>query len=73
MKNIVEIPYQDIKPDTLHNLLEEFVTREGTDYGDLETSLQIKVDQVKNQLIDGSARICFDSDEMSWNIIKKKG
>ncbi len=44
------IPWQDIAPDTLENLIREFVLREGTDYGSVEVSLQEKIDQVKLQL-----------------------
>ena len=44
------IPHADIAPDTLNALIEEFVTRDGTDYGDIETSTATKVQQVKNQL-----------------------
>lgn len=27
------IPWQDLSPETLENLIESFVLREGTDYG----------------------------------------
>ncbi|UFN69358.1 YheU family protein [Vibrio alginolyticus] len=53
------IPWQDIAPDTLENLIREFVLREGTDYGNVEVSLQDKVDQVKTQLEKGEAVIVF--------------
>ncbi|MFA0567091.1 MAG: YheU family protein [Vibrio gallaecicus] len=53
------IPWQDIAPETLENLIKEFVLREGTDYGDVEISLQNKIDQVKNQLKTGDANIVF--------------
>ncbi|MCS0382365.1 YheU family protein [Vibrio diabolicus] len=53
------IPWQDIAPETLENLIREFVLREGTDYGTVEISLQDKVDQVKNQLEKGEAVIVF--------------
>ena len=43
------IPWQDIAPETLENLIKEFVLREGTDYGDVEVSLQNKIDQVKDR------------------------
>ncbi len=36
------IPWQDISPDALDNLLESFVLREGTDYGEHERSLEQK-------------------------------
>ncbi len=53
------IPWQDIAPDTLENLIREFVLREGTDYGTVEVSLQDKIDQVKAQLEKGDAVIVF--------------
>ncbi|WP_171489951.1 YheU family protein, partial [Acinetobacter baumannii] len=28
------IPWQDLSPETLENLIERFVLREGTDYGE---------------------------------------
>ncbi|TOH56310.1 hypothetical protein CGI77_19795 [Vibrio parahaemolyticus] len=53
------IPWQDIAPETLDNLIREFVLREGTDYGAVEISLQNKIDQVKTQLEKGEAVIVF--------------
>ncbi|MFV8454210.1 YheU family protein [Vibrio owensii] len=53
------IPWQDITPETLENLIREFVLREGTDYGSVEVSLQSKIDQVKSQLEKGEAVIVF--------------
>ncbi|CAI2291261.1 TPA: YheU family protein [Vibrio parahaemolyticus] len=53
------IPWQDIAPETLENLVREFVLREGTDYGAVEISLQNKIDQVKTQLEKGEAVIVF--------------
>ncbi|MED5502878.1 MAG: YheU family protein [Pseudomonadota bacterium] len=53
------IPWQDIAPETLENLIREFVLREGTDYGSVEVSLQSKIDQVKSQLKKGEAVIVF--------------
>lgn len=53
------IPWQDIAPETLENLIREFVLREGTDYGSVEVSLQSKIDQVKSQLKKSEAVIVF--------------
>ena len=44
------IPYKQISPDALQGLIEEFITREGTDYGEMEFSLAQKVSQVERQL-----------------------
>ena len=47
------IPWQDLAPETLDNLIESFVLREGTDYGEQERSLEQKVNDVKRQLKSG--------------------
>ncbi len=64
----MDIPYTALAPDTLRNLVEEFVTREGTDYGNRIFSLQDKVAQVLCQLEQGSAVIIYDSHTDSCHI-----
>ncbi len=66
------IPYQDLAQATLENLIEEFVTREGTDYGEYELSLQDKVSSVKQGLTTGELVILFIDSTQSVNIIKKE-
>ncbi|GAB6262685.1 YheU family protein [Photobacterium sp. CCB-ST2H9] len=53
------IPWQDIDAETLTNLIEHFVLREGTDYGEQELSLAQKVDKVRQQLAAGEAVIMY--------------
>ncbi|MCD9490529.1 YheU family protein [Photobacterium phosphoreum] len=53
------IPWQDIAPETLTNLIEQFILREGTDYGEVEISLSDKVAYVRRQLQAGDAVIVF--------------
>ncbi|MDG3086964.1 YheU family protein [Vibrio hannami] len=53
------IPWEQLEEETLTNLIQEFILREGTDYGDIEFSLQDKVDQVKAQIQSGDAVIVF--------------
>ncbi|SMY36850.1 hypothetical protein PMAL9190_02698 [Photobacterium malacitanum] len=53
------IPWQDIAPETLTNLIEQFILREGTDYGEVEISLSDKVGYVRRQLQAGDAVIVF--------------
>ncbi len=65
------IPWQDITPDTLENLIREFVLREGTDYGTVEVSLQEKIDQVKLLLEKGEAVIVFSELHETVDIQKK--
>ena len=66
------IPYQDLATATLENLIEEFVTREGTDYGEYELSLQDKVSSVKQGLTTGELVILFIDSTQSVNIVKKE-
>ena len=65
------IPYQQISPDALQGLIEEFITREGTDYGEAEFSLQQKVKQVEHQLVRGDIVIVFDVATESVSILTK--
>jgi uncharacterized protein YheU (UPF0270 family) len=57
---LVEVPLTQLAPDTLQALVESFVLREGTDYGEQELPLATKVGQVLRQLQRGEARIVFD-------------
>jgi len=34
----VKIPYDQLSPEALHGVVEEFVTRNGTDYGEVEVT-----------------------------------
>jgi len=65
------IPYKQISPDALQGLIEEFITREGTDYGEMEISLAQKVSQVERQLAHGDIVIVFDSATESVSILTK--
>ncbi|WP_100753791.1 YheU family protein [Vibrio salilacus] len=53
------VPWQQIDPQTLDNLIREFILREGTDYGDMEISLQDKIEQIKTQLESGEAVVVY--------------
>lgn len=55
------IPPEQLSADALQGVIEEFITREGTDYGDVEWSLADKVKQVLAQLRTGNAQIIFDT------------
>ncbi|MEH6470217.1 MAG: YheU family protein [Halopseudomonas sp.] len=68
----MKIPYDQLSPDALQGLIEEFVGREGTDYGDQEYSMQDKVDQVRQQLERGKVVICYDSYLQSFTIVTEQ-
>ena len=50
------IPHAELAPDTLARVIESFVLREGTDYGDAEYSLAQKVAHVRGQLDRGRSQ-----------------
>jgi len=62
------IPHQKLSPNALQALVEEFVTRSGTDYGSAETSLAEKVQQVMRQLEKGEIVIVYDTVLETCNI-----
>lgn len=65
------IPHEQISADALQGLIEEFITRDGTDYGETEVSLTQKVEQVKRQLARGDIVIVFDPASESVSILTK--
>ena len=66
------IPFKELDPDTLTNIIEAFVLREGTDYGMQELSLAEKVEHVRMQLERGEAALEFSEEHESVNIIETK-
>jgi uncharacterized protein YheU (UPF0270 family) len=67
----VEVPYGQLPADLLNAVIESFVLREGTDYGEKELSLEDKVARVFRQLKRGEAKILFDPDSESVTIAVK--
>jgi uncharacterized protein len=68
--NWVTVPYTELAQELLHAVVESYVLREGTDYGEREFSLPEKVAHVISQLKRGEARIVFDPDTESVSIIR---
>lgn len=66
------IPYTDIAADTLHNLIEYYVLREGTDYGEQEVSLTAKVTAVMRQLERGEVVIVYSELHETVNLMPKQ-
>ncbi|KAF7767345.1 hypothetical protein PUND_a3303 [Pseudoalteromonas undina] len=65
------IPFEQLDKDTLYNLIESYVLREGTDYGEQEFSIESKVAQVNQQLKSGEAMVFFSELHESVTIISK--
>lgn len=66
------IPHDQLSAEALAGLIEEFVTRDGTDYGMAEVSLETKVAQVRSALQAGRAVILYDDKDASFTIVFKE-
>ncbi|MEG7362205.1 YheU family protein [Pseudomonas citronellolis] len=64
------IPYDLLEVETLNNLLEDFVTREGTDNGD-DTPLATRVERARHALRRGEAVIVFDPESQQCQLMLK--
>lgn len=62
------IPVNELASDTLRNLVESYVLREGTDYGEIEASFEDKVNEVMVALKSGEAVLVYSELHDSVNI-----
>jgi uncharacterized protein YheU (UPF0270 family) len=65
----VEVPHTELSPEALRGVIESFVLREGTEYGERDFSLDQKVAHVLRQLERREARILFDPDSETINLV----
>lgn len=65
----VDVPYTALSADALRGLVEEFVTRDGTDYGVRERTVEEKIRDVMRQLERGEVKIMFDPASRSANLV----
>jgi uncharacterized protein len=62
------IPINKLSPETLQGVIEEFISRDGTDYGKIASSSETNFRQVKDKLENGSAVLIFDDKTKTTNI-----
>lgn len=62
------ISWRELSVDALQGVLEEFISREGTDYGGGEWSLEDKVHAVQRQLDAGTAVLVYDEDSETCSV-----
>jgi uncharacterized protein YheU (UPF0270 family) len=65
----LDVPFEQISPDTLRAMIEEFVTREWSELSDSGYTLEEKVEQVIQQLQDRKAKVVFDLTTETCNIV----
>jgi uncharacterized protein YheU (UPF0270 family) len=65
----VDVPYEQLHPDTLRRLLQEFVTRDGSAWSATDGTLEDKVGQVLQQLRANRVKVVFDLTSQTANIV----
>ena len=64
------IPTEKLSAEAFDALIEEYILREGTDYGSVELSLEAKKARALRQLESGYAKIVYSPQEESCTILK---
>ncbi len=67
----VVVPHRELSPAALRGVVEAFVLREGTDYGERESSFDSKINDVLLQIERGEAEIVFDPVTESVGIVPR--
>ncbi|MCC4275943.1 YheU family protein [Marinomonas communis] len=65
------IPFESLAPETLDNVLSDIVSRDGTDYGDYDLSLDKKREQALRALKSGDAVLLFDTESETIQLVSK--
>ena len=66
--SVHRIPVNRLSPDALQGVIEEFISRDSTDHGEIEVSRDTIFRQVKDKLETGSAVLIFDDETETTNI-----
>lgn len=65
----LDIPYEQLPTETLHRMIQEFVTRDGADWAESGCSLEEKVEQVLKQLSANKIKVVFDQTSQTANLV----
>ena len=69
MAQFIEVPCARLDPQVLQALLEDFASRDGTDYGAVEHTLEQKVSQLLRQLQSSELQLLYDADSTQWDLV----
>jgi uncharacterized protein len=71
MAQFVAVPPLRLQVEVLRALLEDYATRDGTDYGEREFTLEEKVERLQCQLRVGDLLILYDVDSEQWDLVPR--
>jgi uncharacterized protein YheU (UPF0270 family) len=63
------IPHDQLQLETLHALVEEFVTREGAIHGHVDVPIESQVASLMRQVRSGAAVIVYDEESESCSVV----
>ena len=66
---MIKIPLKSLDRSIIFSIIEEFVLREGTDYGAYEVNFQSKIDEIYRKLESDEYSISYDESTESCTII----
>ena len=69
MAQFIKVPPQRLEDEVLQSLLEEYASRDGTDYGEKELTLEDKVKRLQHQIDDSELYILYDLDSEQWDLL----
>lgn len=72
MAQFLAVPPGRLQADILQSLLEEYASRDGTDYGEREVPLADKVRALQGQLDSGDVQILYDTDSEEWDLVPRE-
>ena len=70
--SIINVPISDFSAEALTGLLEEYVSRDGTDYGEVEVPIDEKTKVLRKQLEIGELSILFDPETQELDIVMRE-
>jgi uncharacterized protein YheU (UPF0270 family) len=72
MAQLLRIPLERVDTDVLQAMLQDYASRDGTDYGERELSLAEKVSNLMRQLDTGSLAIVYDLASEQWDLVPEE-
>jgi uncharacterized protein YheU (UPF0270 family) len=66
---VIKIPLEALSHDALAGVIDDFIVREGTDYGHRDYDIEQKRAAVLAQLRNGRAEITYDSESQTTTIV----
>ena len=69
---MIAVPPDNLRPETLQVLIEEFVTRNGAVHGHTDTPLDVMVAGIQRQLQSGEVAVVYDAETETCTIVPKE-